>query len=291
MNMEKVYLEITNICNLSCSFCHGTKRPLRRMSQEEFEILTDRLQGKANHLYFHLMGEPLTHPDLPSFIKISKQKGFIPILTTNGTLLDSIGDKLIEAKPFKVSISLQSYEGNDTRSIEKLNSYLLSVTSFAKKAAPDIVVVLRLWNVGGKETENVNIEKYLHEAFPNEWRKNRSGYALDDKIFLEYGESFDWPDTECEERGGEYFCYGLRNQIGVLVDGTVVPCCLDADGKIALGNLFEEELDDILNSPRAKKIYNGFSMHTPVEELCKKCGYAADTKKYHGAKQSPYAKK
>jgi len=287
--LEKLYLEITNICNLSCSFCHGTKRAPRQMSMEEFSMLTDKLSGKAKHLYFHLMGEPLLHPLLPEFVEISKGKGFIPIITTNGSLLDKCGQTLIEAAPFKVSISLQSFEGNDFSS-EKLENHLNFVCNFAKQAAPKIIIVLRLWNKGGKETENSRIESFLHNAFPGEWRQNRSGFALADKVFLEYGETFDWPDSNCEEKTGEYFCYGLRNQIGVLVDGTVVPCCLDAEGSIPLGNLFHQELDEILASPRAKVIYDGFSMHTAVEELCKHCGYAANTKKYHGGKNSPFAK-
>jgi len=285
--MEKVYLEITNICNLSCSFCHGTKRPPRQMTMEEFEVLTNKLLGKAKHLYFHLMGEPLLHPLLPRFIEISKEKGFIPIITTNGTLLDISGEAIIKAKPFKISISLQSYEGNGAQSDDKLKTYLNQVCSFAKKASPQIVVVLRLWNKGGLEAENSNIEAFLHEYFPGDWRKNRSGFALSDKIFLEYGESFSWPDQKCEEKEGEYFCYGLRNQIGVLADGTVVPCCLDADGEISLGNLFFEDFDEVLQKPRAKAIYDGFSMHKPLEELCRRCGYAADTKRYHGTKNSP----
>jgi len=296
------------------------------MSKENFELLTDKLKRKAKYLYFHLMGEPLTHPLLPEFIISAKAKGFIPILTSNGTLLEKQGDKLIEAAPFKISISIQSHEGNISQgNISKANisqdqdslyKYLLSISAFAKKAAPKIIIVFRLWNIGGKETENKNILDFLHMQFPGNWRKNRSGYAIADKVFIEFGEAFDWPDVNGAEKGigiinsdrdksakkikekeeeektegnSEFFCYALRKQIGILVDGTVVPCCLDSDGAIALGNLLTEDLDLILNSKRAKAIYDGFSMHTPVEELCKNCGYASKTKNFHGTKQSPYA--
>ena len=75
--------------------------------------------------------------------------------------------------------------------------------------------------------------------------------------------------------GGEkVFCYGLRDQLGVLCDGTVVPCCLDHEGDIVLGNLFQEDLDAILASPRAQAIYRGFSDGKAAEELCRRCGYA-----------------
>jgi len=288
---EKAYVEITNICNLSCSFCHGTKRTPKRMSLEEFDLITDKLKGNAKHLYFHLMGEPLSHPLLPKFISLAKEKGFIPILTTNGTLLEKCSSSLLEAKPFKISISLQSFEGNDNKT-EELETYLESVCSFSKKAAPEIVIVLRLWNLGGKESRNNEILNILHQEFPGEWRKNRSGFALSDKVFLEYGEAFEWPDENAKEieKDHGFFCYGLRNQIGILVDGSLVPCCLDADGTIALGNIFNENLDEILNSKRAKALYDGFSMHTPTENLCKHCGYAANTMNYHGTKGSGFAK-
>ena len=76
--LEKIYLEITNVCNLDCSFCHKTARPHRRMTNEDFELLTDRLQGEVKYLFFHLMGEPLLHPLLPQFVRRAREKGFLP---------------------------------------------------------------------------------------------------------------------------------------------------------------------------------------------------------------------
>ena len=103
---SRVYVEITDICNRNCSFCPGTKRPLRRMSIEEFETVTDKLQNVTKYLYFHVMGEPLTHPDLTSFIRIARQKGYRPAITTNGTLLSRRGKEIVEAGIYKVNIIL-----------------------------------------------------------------------------------------------------------------------------------------------------------------------------------------
>ena len=114
----------------------------------------------------------------------------------------------------------------------------------------------------------------MHEAFPGEWIVSPRGTRIGERIFLEYGDKFDWPDLSSEEGGESVFCYGLRDQIGVLCDGTVVPCCLDHDGDIALGNLFDQNMDDILDTPRAKAIYEGFRNRKATEELCRKCGYA-----------------
>lgn len=274
--IRKAYLEITNICNLSCTFCHKTTRARRMLTEAEFETLTDRLCG-IEYLFFHLMGEPTLHPLLPRFIEIAKSKGFLPILTTNGSLLAQKGELLLENLPYKISISLHAPAANSAFAD---GSYLENCIDFAKKASEKgCFVALRLWNLGSaEEAENEVILAKLRAAFPNEWERVRrgNGYRLAHKLFLEWGDQFDWPDPFAPEvpPDADLFCYGLRDQIGVLCDGTVVPCCLDADGNLALGNLFEDELADILSSPRAKAIYEGFSRRRAAEELCRRCGYA-----------------
>lgn len=275
--LKKAYLEITNCCNLSCSFCHKTKRTQRFMSETEFCILTDRLRGRVKYLYFHLMGEPTLHPQLPDFVNIAREKGFLPIITTNGSLLGKCGDGLLTAVPHKVSISLHAPSANKAFAHP---SYLEDCIAFAKKGADrGCYIAFRLWNIGSEdESENVEILEKLHEAFDGEWTDVRTANVkrLADRIYLEFAERFDWPDMNTEEFpiDTDAFCYGLRDQIGILCDGTVVPCCLDAEGDLALGNLFENDLENILDSQRAKAIYNGFSGRRAVEELCRKCGYA-----------------
>ena len=134
---------------------------------------------------------------------------------------------------------------------------------------------MRLWNSGGLEEGNASILHALEEAFPGDWVSTRSGWRMADRIFLEKGERFDWPDLSAPEYEGDIFCYGLREQVGVLCDGTVVPCCLDAEGTVSLGSLFSQSLEEILSSPRARSIYDGFTHHKASEELCRHCGYAA----------------
>ena len=114
----------------------------------------------------------------------------------------------------------------------------------------------------------------MHRYFPVPWAEERRGTRVGNKTYLEYGDKFDWPDLSAPDTGDRGFCYGLRDQIGILCDGTVVPCCLDHEGDIALGNLFRQDMDEILDSPRAKAIYNGFSRKKAVEALCRRCGYA-----------------
>lgn len=276
--ISRCYLEITNICNLNCVFCPKTDRKKGKLTLEEFNILTDRLQGEIQFLYFHLMGEPLLHPLLPQFIDTARAKGFIPVITTNGTLL-SQAQGVIDARPYKVQISLHSHEGNKK---EDAAEYIHSVMQFATKAASNgTIVVLRFWNQGGYESTNEALISLMAQHIPTPWKEQNNGWKLADKIFLEYDKMFEWPDSARPEyTEDDLFCYALRNQIGVLVDGTVVPCCLDHAGEIDLGNLFHTPLKDILSSPRAQAIYEGFTRHTAVEPLCRRCGYAAVTKRY-----------
>jgi MoaA/NifB/PqqE/SkfB family radical SAM enzyme len=273
--LKKIYLEITNVCNLDCTFCHKTTRAKKLITEEAFDVIFSKIKGKAKYLYFHLMGEPTIHPLLPSFIEKAKKESFLPVITTNGSLLNKVGEQLIASLPYKISISLHAPEANAAFSSD---GYLDTCVSFSKEAAKrGAYVALRLWNLG-TDDDNTPILNKLHVAFPQEWGKVRGGSSLRlcDKLFLEWGERFDWPDRDAAESpaDADIFCYGLRDQMGILVDGTCVPCCLDADGALALGNLFDSELDEILSSPRARAIYDGFSRRRACEQLCRKCGYA-----------------
>ncbi len=276
---DKAFVEITNICNLNCSFCIGHKRKSEYMPPEKFRNVLKKLDNKVKYLYLHLMGEPMTHPKLDEILKIADSFNFRVMLTTNGTLLREKGELLINSKKlYKVSISLHAYEGND--STGKLDDYLDSAIDFARKSASSgIITVFRLWNNGGKDKLNGYIIDRLHkfsEDSGSTVTPNRSGERLCDKVFIEWGNKFDWPDenveiTDCEEN---LFCYALRDQFGVLVDGSVVPCCLDHDGAITLGNIFENDLDTILGGERARRLYDSFTNHRAAEKLCQSCEHA-----------------
>ncbi len=269
----KVYVEISNLCNLRCAFCPGTKRPARAMNREEFSSLLPKLRPYTDFLYFHLMGEPLCHRELETFLALSQEAGFRVILTTNGTLLAKQQEILLAAPALhKVNVSLHAFEANDLTI--PFETYLEQCFSFGQAAQGKKLVSYRLWNHGGQNTKNQEILASMEAHFPQPWVKERRGTRIGNRIYLEYGDKFDWPDLNAPEGGNRVFCYGLRDQLGVLCDGTVVPCCLDHEGDIPLGNLFTQNLEEILGSPRAKAIYEGFSQGKAAEELCRKCGYA-----------------
>ena len=273
MRFHKIYLEISNVCNLKCSFCPGTKREKKVMQEEEFASLLPKLRPYSDYLYFHLMGEPLCHPKLDRFLELAGKENFKVILTTNGTLLRKQQELLLSAPALhKINISLHAFEANDLA--VPFSQYLEECFSFGKAAQGKKLVVFRLWNHGGAETLNETILNAMEQFFPKPWKEDRRGIRIGERVFLEYGDKFDWPDLTAEDGGEAGFCYGLRDQIGVLCDGTVVPCCLDHEGDLALGNLHHQSMEDILADERAKRIYEGFSHGKATEELCRKCGYA-----------------
>lgn len=270
---NKIYLEISNLCNLRCAFCPGTKRTPHAMSEEEFSSLLPRLRPWADYLYFHLMGEPLCHPRLERFLALAGEAGFKVILTTNGTLLPRRQAMLLAAHGLhKVNISLHAFEANDLDM--PFSEYLEGCFAFGKAAEGKKIITYRLWNNGGQDEKNDAILDAMHRAFPAPWVQQRRGIRIGERVYLEQGDKFDWPDLQAADYGERVFCYGLRDQIGVLCDGTVVPCCLDHEGDLALGNLHDQSMEEMLSSPRALAIFDGFSQGKAAEDLCRRCGYA-----------------
>ena len=270
---SRVYVEITTVCNRKCSFCPGTKRPIKQLSMEEFQKIVEKLKGVTKYLYLHVMGEPLTHPLLPEFIRYATEQGFLVSITTNGTLLHKRSVELLQSGVYKMNLSIHSFEEGSN---EEYETYIMDCIRFADDASKaGILTVLRLWNKGYDKGRNINTLAMLQDYFyKEEWEKGGKGFRIRPKLHLEYGERFEWPDMEKEDRGCEVYCYGLKDHFAILCDGSVVPCCLDREGEILLGNIFTQDLERILSSERALAMKQGFQNRKATEELCRKCGYA-----------------
>ena len=274
---NRVYIEITNRCNLACDFCHGTKRPLGTMPPEDFRRIAEKLRGETSYLYLHVLGEPLLHPQLKELLAIAGELGFRVCLVTNGTLLHKRREELLAAKSLhKVSVSLHSFEGNGGAG--DLPAYLQQVWEVCLPLSErGVLCALRLWNEGTAPRLNGAVEAFLSqrsgrdvESLPRDARGNRT---LRPNLFLERAERFGWPDLNAPESGAN-FCHGFTRQLAVLWDGTVTPCCLDSEGDIPLGNLLSQPLEEILQGERAAAMAAGFAARKPTEELCRRCGYA-----------------
>ncbi|MBQ7292410.1 MAG: SPASM domain-containing protein [Clostridia bacterium] len=276
----KIYLEITNLCNMSCSFCHGTKREAGVVSPDDFKLFCNRAAPFTDHVYLHVMGEPLLHPQLGELIDTAAAEGLKVSITTNGTLLPKALPLLLSKaeKLYKISISLHSFEANSGIDAKKYFDGCFDAAKQLGKAG--VISALRLWNLEGlsesspQNTMNGDILDRLKEFFTDEWTKNRSGQKIGDGVYLEWGERFDWPDMDAADKGTHGFCYALKDHVAVLCDGSVVPCCLDADGVITLGNLKEQELGEILANEKTKLLLHGFENHSLCHPLCRRCGFA-----------------
>jgi radical SAM protein with 4Fe4S-binding SPASM domain len=282
---KRIYIEITNVCNLSCSFCPKTKRHPEFMGLDTFRNILDQIQPYTDHVYFHVKGEPLLHPDIDRFLDISAEKGLQVNITTNGTLIHKVKDKLLGRPALRqINFSLHSFDGNAR--LASKTEYIGNIFSFVREAREksEILIAFRLWNLERSSSANMQNKRNLAilEAVEKEFELPYSiqekvlsgrGMKIADKVYLNQDFEFQWPDLQTEEDDGIGFCYGLRNQIAILADGTVVPCCLDGEGVMDLGNIKTDPFSELLGSLRIKNIIDGFTRMQAVEELCRKCGY------------------
>lgn len=295
--LKKAYIEITNVCNLSCPFCPGTSRKPGFMGVSEFETVLQRLRGFTDYVYLHVMGEPLLHPDLAKLLELCYSYGYRVNITTNGTMIKEKAEILLGASALRqVNFSVHCKEGiaaaDDEADWEDADQYLEDIFSYtdAALAKGGVYVSYRLWNLTSKASEyyNTYVVQKLQKRFEPEFsvsdvltRQNR--ITLRDRLFLNCAEVFQWPSVSDNisgdsssgdnSSGDKGFCLGLRDQVAILVDGTVVPCCLDSGGGIPLGNILNASFVAIIEGNRAKAMYDGFSERRAVEELCRKCGY------------------
>ena len=267
---KKIYVEITNRCNLSCSFCSKVEKPLRNMTIEEFKCIIEKIKDYTDTIYLHVKGEPLVHTNLIDFLNIAEEHNIKVNLTTNGTLFPNVVDKLKECKSLKkINFSLHSENNKE--------NYLEDIFKNVEKL-PEVTVVYRLWTLNNgeldeKSTQTVNklVSHYKLSTEIVDKIKNENNVKIKDRIFVDKDNEFEWPSITNHNSCG--FCYALKTHIAILVDGTVVPCCLDSNGIIDLGNIYNQSLEEIINSERYQILKKSFQDRKPSEDLCKSCTY------------------
>lgn len=256
---KKIYIEITNMCNLNCDFCIKNTRKKENISIDNFKILLKKLNKYTDYLYFHILGEPLLHPNINELIDIAS-KNFKINITTNGYLINKISDfKNIR----QINISLHSF---NIRYGKTLEEYMDNIFESIDSLKENTYISLRLWT----KNNNDEIIKYLKTKYNFELKNN---ITLEKNVFLSIDKEFIWPNLNNDFTDQIGTCKGTIDHIGILVDGTIVPCCLDSKGDINLGNIYKEELIDIINSDRFKQIKQGFLNNKKTEKLCQKCKF------------------
>ena len=259
---KKVYLEITNNCNLNCSFCIKNNRDKKFISMDEYKIVLNKLKDYTKYLYFHVSGEPLLHPNINDLINLASSNFQINI-TTNGYLIKRIKDN---HNIRQINISLHSFSDKYNITLESYMENIFEVIDSLKK---DTYFSLRFWvnnEFNSKTIEMIN-DRY------NVNLELQTGFKITDNVFVSINKEFIWPDLNNNYYNEDGTCYALKDHIGILVNGDVVPCCLDANGVIILGNIYKDDLNDIISSNRYKKMLEGFKNNKKREELCKKCNF------------------
>ena len=255
---KKVYVEITNVCNLNCSFCVKNNRKKEYISIDCFKILLNKLKGYTNYLYFHVMGEPLLHPNINELIDLASNDYKVNI-TTNGTMLD----KIIDNKNIRqINISLHSIKDN-------LEKNLINIFRKAEKLLNNGTIVnYRLWVNEEKKNKIIEFINKYYNVDINEL----SNHTIKNNLFFSIEKEFIWPNMNNKDLFNGT-CKALTDHIGILVDGTVVPCCLDSEGVIKLGNIYKNDLDEIINSKQYQELKKGFKENIRLNPLCKTCNF------------------
>ena len=269
---KKIYIEITNKCNLNCSFCSEIKKPTKEISVTDFEIIINKVKEYTDYIYLHVKGEPLLHSYLDELLSICDNNKIFVNITTNGTLLKERKKELLSHKSIRqINISLHAQNNK--------KDYFKDIFNTCEELSKNIYINYRIWSlndskINKESTIIVNKIKDYYNLSTDyvDKIKSNSNITIKDNIFLNISNLFVWPD-ESLGLNIDAKCYGLIDQLGILVDGTVIPCCLDSNGVINLGNIFIESLEDILNMSFSKEIIRGFKNNKSVCKLCKNCNF------------------
>ncbi|WP_263833782.1 radical SAM/SPASM domain-containing protein [Sulfurospirillum oryzae] len=283
MKFYRVYVELTNICGLACSFCPPKTLPTQSMSLSFFEHVLDELTPYTKEIAYHIGGDALTLSNLKEYLDLTCKKNFKVMLTTSGYYLSKHDlHTLLHPAIKQINISLNSYNKNALPlSFEAYMEPIMKLCALKVEHNKDLFINLRLWNMDeahSEETFNKKLFSYLENIFHTPlhvktiYEQKPRSIRLGEKILLHFDDYFEWPSLHLQHES-DGTCQGLSSHIGILSNGKVVPCCLDKDGVIELGDLHVSSLGDILNTSRTKAIIEGFKRHHAVENLCQKCTY------------------
>ena len=280
---HKVNIEISNICNLQCSFCPAVIRDNKMMDLDTFRTIVEQVAPLSQLICLHLMGDPLVHPQLKDMIEICDQHQANIFLVTNGVLMrPEKFDLLLHKRFYQINFSLHSFFDNFPN--KDPSNYLERIFTFTERALaerPELYLNYRLWNLNdplGSQTPNTEMLQRICDRFdfaaPNEVDvRKRKSINITERLYLHFDTEFIWPSLDLPVLGTSGTCHGLSSHFGVLVDGTVVPCCLDKEAAIPLGNVADKTILEILGSNRAQTIIKGFKQRQLVEDLCQRCQY------------------
>ena len=260
---KKIYVEITNNCNLKCNFCIKNCRPNKYMSKTEFETVLKKIKGYTEHIYLHVLGEPLLHPNINEYIDCAS-KDYNVNITTNGYLINRIENNV---NIRQLNISLHSYDEKYNVSLKEYMNNIFKITDSIKDTT---FISFRFWVKNNHAIEMLDMINRHYNTFL-EINNLKDNTTITKNVFLSINNEFIWPSLDNDYYDEMGSCLALKNHIGILADGTIVPCCLDGSGIINLGNIFKDDICDIINNKRYQEMLEGFRNSRKTELLCKKC--------------------
>ena len=248
-----------------------------------FESVIQQVKPYTKEIACHVLGDPLTQSNLHDYLDIIHKYGLKAMLTTSGYFLKKHSyETLFHPCVKQINISLNSFNKNDTSLT--LDQYLDPVLDLCKEKVArekELFINLRVWNLDEMMSErdfNDTLFTKLSKAFTvplsldTIYKERPKSIRLENKVLMHFDDYFEWPSLS-NQNYGHGTCQGLSSHIAILASGKVVPCCLDCDGVIELGDLHEERLETILNNGRTRAMLEGFKEGKAVEELCRKCSY------------------
>ena len=313
--MDSVYIEITNVCNLRCSFCPSsdcryeacsgssqgtqvtdacapnTRGPREFMASALFEkCIADAQEIGAKNVFFHVLGEPTLHPGFAHYVKKLESTPLKLTLTTNGTTIARAAHHILNSPAVRqVNFSTHAYAELPLSDARGHLENVLDFCRMALAARPDMYINLRLWNIGDSESGNWNKlmlvrvnETFGTQVAPGNFCSRHKSFPIAGRLYLHEDSRFEWPKLDestgnalqtKDERGIAGTCHALDTHVAILHDGRVVACCLDYSGQITLGNIANQNLAEILGSPLARKLREGFEKHELRHPFCQGCSY------------------
>lgn len=272
MKFKRIYVEICNTCNLSCSFCTYHNEEPRRLQKEQFAQILAQVRFYTSYLYLHVLGEPLMHPQLDAILEMCHEAGMHVQLTTNGTLLKQRLTLLQRFPPRQINISVHSFWEQPS---VFASTYLQDVLTCGDLLAEKSYISYRLWQVKNEEdpkTLRLLKEICLHYGQPLPKRFEGS-ISLASQRYLSFDSAFVWPSLQDPFLSDQGRCHGLLDMIAILSSGDVVPCCLDAHGGEVLGNIWTESLETILEKPHTLALQEEMRKGKMLSPLCQRCSY------------------
>ena len=307
MKFHKIYVEITDICGLSCSFCTPKKAKRGVMPLTLFKNIIEQIANYTKFISLHVLGDPLCVENLNEYLAIGSYYNVKFDIVSSGAFLQQKHFPILTQDSIhQVSFSLDALFNHShlNKEIHKYFDRIIDFYMYANANYPKLYINLRLFGN--------NDYTYLLERFPNAiMQTEKRRLRLAKNFFLRFHKPFIWHATQKHHnlkssfldsinqslhkdkpsndklletksimsqmqnhpKPNKPYCFGSVKQLAILANGIVVPCCIDANGSMPLGNLCVQDFESILKSKPMKTMQKAQHTHKNLPNLCSTCTF------------------